>query len=117
MVESLRPARIAGKTFRLTWTAGPKNSVTHEHIFHIDGSVSYAQIESSRPAKYTTAKQYGAFEVAPDCFIVSYLDNSGYALSVVLNFKDHRMHGFATTNTQWYPVQGRFEELSMASAS
>lgn len=112
MVESLRPSRLAGRTFRFTWTAGPKNAVTHEHVFHTDGSVSYAPIESDRPPQYTTAKQYGAFEVADDVFLVSYLDGSGYSLSVAMNFKEHKLQGFAATNTQWYPVQGRFEELS-----
>jgi hypothetical protein len=112
MVDSLRPSRLAGRTFRFTWTAEPKNSVTHEHVFHTDGTVSYAPIESDRPPQYKTAKQYGAFEVAEDVFLVSYLDTSGYSLSVAMNFKTHRLQGFAATNTQWYPVQGRFEELS-----
>jgi hypothetical protein len=47
-----------------------------------------------------------------DVFLVSYLDGSGYSLSVAMNFKERRLQGFAATNTQWYPVQGRFEELS-----
>lgn len=112
MVQSLRPSRLAGRTFRFTWTAGPKNAVTHEYVFHTDGSVSYAPIESDRAPEYTTAKQYGAFEVAEDIYLVSYLDTSGYALSVALNFKERHLQGFATSATQWYPVQGRFEELS-----
>jgi hypothetical protein len=112
MVESLRPSRLAGRSFRFTWTAGPNVSVTHEHVFHMDGTVSYAPIEPDRPPQYTTAKQYGAFEVAPDTFLVSYLDPSGYTLSVAMNFKDRRLHGFAASATKWYPVQGRFEELS-----
>jgi hypothetical protein len=111
-VQSLRPSRLAGRTFRFTWTAGPKVSVTHEHIFHTDGTVSYAPIEPDRPPQYTTAKQYGAFEVADDVYLVSYLDASGYALSVALNLKEKRLQGFATSSTQWHPVQGHFEELS-----
>ena len=49
---------------------------------------------------------------ASSVFLVSYLDGSGYSLSVAMNFKERRLQGFAATNTQWYPVQGRFEELS-----
>jgi hypothetical protein len=112
MVESLRPSRLAGKKFRFTWTAGPTVSVTHEHVFHTDGTISYAQIQPDRPPQYTTAKQYGAFELAPDIFLVSYLDVSGYALTVAMDFKEKRLHGFATNAAEWYPVQGRFEELS-----
>jgi hypothetical protein len=112
MVESLRPSRLAGRSFRFTWTAGPKNAVTHEYIFQVDGSVSHATIESDHAPQYTTAKQYGAFELAPDIFLVSYLDVSGYALTVAMDFKEKRLHGFATKAAEWYPVQGRFEELS-----
>jgi hypothetical protein len=43
---------------------------------------------------------------------VSYLDVSGYALTVAMDFKEKRLHGFATKAAEWYPVQGRFEELS-----
>ena len=96
MVQSLRPSRLAGRTFRFTWTAGPKNAVTHEYVFHTDGTVSYAPIESKRAPQDTTAKQYGAFEVAEDIYLVSYLDTSGYALTVALNFKERRLQGFAT---------------------
>jgi hypothetical protein len=112
MVESLRPSRLAGKAFRFTWTAGPKSAVTHEYLFHVDGSVSHANIEPDRPPQYVTAKQYGAFELAPDIYLMSYLDVSGYALTVAMDFKRTRLHGFATKGAEWYPVQGRFEELS-----
>ena len=112
MVESLRPSRLAGRSFRFTWTAGPKNAVTHEYIFQVDGSVSHATVESDHAPQYTTAKQYGAFELASDIFLVSYLDVSGYALTVAMDFKEKRLHGFATKAAEWYPVQGRFEELS-----
>jgi hypothetical protein len=112
MVESLRPPRLAGKTFRFTWTAGPKNAVTHEYVFQIDGGVSHATIEPDRPPEYITAKQYGAFELAPDIFLVSYLDVTGYVLSVAMDFKSRSLHGFASKASEWYPVQGRFEQLS-----
>ena len=112
MVESLRPSRLAGKSFRFTWTAGPKNAVTHEYIFHVDGSVSHATVESDRAPQYTTAKQYGAFELGPDMFLASYLDVSGYTLTVAMDFKSKRLYGFATKGAEWYPVQGRFEALS-----
>ena len=111
MVESLRPSRLAGRTFRLTWTAGPTVSVTHEHVFHTDGAVSYAQVEPGRPPQYTTARQYGAYELAEDIYLVSCVGTSGYSLTVAMNFKDKRLQGFAADATQWYPVQGRFEEL------
>jgi hypothetical protein len=116
MVESLRPPRLAGRTFRFTWTAGPKNAVTHEYVFHTDGTLSHATVESNRPPQYTTVKQYGAFELGQDIYLLSYLDVSGYALTVAMDFARNRLHGFTTKGSEWYPVQGRFEELSREHA-
>jgi hypothetical protein len=40
---------------------------------------------------------------------VSYLAASGYTLTGVLNFPTGRMFGFASNNSEWYPVTGTFE--------
>ena len=40
---------------------------------------------------------------------VSYLAASGYTLTVVLNFTDHRMVGFASNDKEWFVQQGSFE--------
>jgi hypothetical protein len=47
--------------------------------------------------------------VADDVYAVSYLSTSGYTLTVILNFRDHRMVGFASGAKDWHPVQGTFE--------
>lgn len=96
MVESLRPARLAGRTFRFSWTAGPTAGKTHEHVFHTDGSVSYAPVEQGRPLRSTSEKQYGGYEISEDVVLVSYQSSSGYTLTVAMNFRDHRLQGFAS---------------------
>jgi hypothetical protein len=112
MVESLRPARVAGKAFRLHWQAGPTAGKVHQHIFHTNGTVSYAQVEPDLAPQYRTEKQYGALEVGQDVVIVSYLGSSGYTLTVAMDFRNHRLQGFASNSKEWYPVQGRFDEMS-----
>jgi hypothetical protein len=49
-------------------------------------------------------------KVAQNAYAVSYLSASGYTLTVVLNFDDHRLVGFASSDKQWFPVKGSFEE-------
>ena len=44
--------------------------------------------------------------------LISYLAVSGYTLTVVLNFRDHRMVGFASNEEAWYRQQGTFELAS-----
>jgi hypothetical protein len=47
--------------------------------------------------------------VADDIYAVSYLAGSGYTLTVVLNFREKIMVGFASSSKDWHPVQGTFE--------
>jgi hypothetical protein len=116
----LAPA-IRGKTIRLTWTEGPTKGSTYEHVFHEDGTVEWHGIDASgqkqKPAQPKDAAskperaEYGTFEVADDIYAVSYLAPSGYTLSVILNFHDHHMVGFASGAKEWYPLQGTFEVM------
>jgi hypothetical protein len=117
MTEPQLAPAVRGKTIRLTWTEGPTKGTTHEHLFHQDGTVEWRDIapakgQSDRPPKGATAKEkpkYAAFRVGDDIYAVSYLASSGYTLTVVLNFRDRRMVGFASSAKDWHPVQGTFE--------
>lgn len=112
-------AAIQGKTIRLTWTEGPTKGATYEHVFRRDGAVEWRRTDG--PEKKSTPDQpkkgaappekaeYAALPVADDIYAVSYLAPSGYTLTVVLNFRDHRMVGFASGAKEWYPLQGTFE--------
>jgi MoaF N-terminal domain len=113
-MTSVQPeAAVRGKTIRLTWTEGPTKGTTYEHVFHPDGTVEWH--DPKNPPKPGTAKErprYGATRVADGIYAVSYLAPSGYTLTVVLNFHDHKMVGFASGAKEWYPVQGTFEVVT-----
>jgi hypothetical protein len=110
-------AAVRGKTIRFSWTEGPTKGTTHEHVFHENGTVEWRDTappkqQSGRPQKSGEPKEkpkYAAFRVADDIHVVSYLAGSGYTLTVVLNFRDHRIVGFASGAKEWFPVQGTFE--------
>jgi len=114
----LAPA-IRDKTIRLSWTEGPTKGSSYDHVFHEDGTVEWHKTDGSgkkpAPAKEQRAAskperaEYAAFQVADDIYAVSYLAQSGYTLTVVLNFRAHRIVGFASGAKEWYPVQGTFE--------
>jgi hypothetical protein len=109
---------IRGKTIRMTWTHGPTQGVTHEHEFHQDGTVEWRDAGADKgesggtPEQRGAAKErpaYAAVEAADGVYAVSYLASSGYTLTVVLNFRDRTMVGFASSAKDWHPVRGRFE--------
>jgi hypothetical protein len=108
-----RAEAIRGKTVRLTWTEGPTRGATHEHVFHQDGTVEWR--DAGGAGQGAAAKErpaYAAMEAADGVYVVSYLAASGYTLTVVLNFRDLRVVGFASSAKDWHPVRGRFEVVS-----
>jgi hypothetical protein len=119
MTQTKQAPVIRGKTIRFTWTDGPTKGATHEHVFHPDGTVEWRRADGSekkstpdQPRKATSTQeraQYAALPVADDIYAVSYLAPSGYTLTVVLNFRDHRLVGFASGAKEWYPAEGTFE--------
>lgn len=114
-----RAAAVRGKTIRFTWTDGPTKGKTHEHVFHQDGTVEWHDVAPSGTAKPADPQpksqsagekpEYAAMKVADNIYAVSYLAPSGYTLTVVLNFHNRRIVGFASGAKDWHPVQGTFE--------
>lgn len=102
-------ATLAGLTVRWTFDEGPTAGSTYEHTFHEDGSVEFRRVDGGRTGETTKEKRYGAFEVAPDVRLVSYLAASGYTLTVAMNLATGKLFGFASNEKEWYPVSGTVE--------
>jgi hypothetical protein len=120
MTDLNRAAAIRGKTIRFVWTEGPTKGMTHDHVFHQDGTVTWGDagtVKTGQPAGNQPAAdakerpQYGAIEVADDIYLVSYLAPSGYTLTVALHFGHQGIVGFASSAKEWYPVRGTFQVL------
>jgi hypothetical protein len=115
-----RVEAIRGKTLRLIWTEGPTRGTTHDHVFHPDGTVEWHDATSEGKTKSAEGAgagsqerpPYAAIQAADDVYAVSYLAPSGYTLTVVLNFRDRTMVGFASSAEDWHPVRGRFEVVN-----
>jgi len=126
MSQVQQAPEIRGKTMRWTWTAGPTKGATHEHVFHEDGTVEWRAVDSAIPParapapgkRKPTAKraaeakpEYAALRLAPGLYLVSYRADSGYTLTVALDFGTREMQGFASGATAWHPVRGTFEVI------
>ena len=99
---------LSGRTFRWTFEDGPTAGGTYEHTFGEDGSVSFRKLNgASDGGKPTREKKYASFEVAPEVQLVSYLAESGYTLTIAMNFDTGRIYGFASNDKEWHPVSGR----------
>ena len=107
------PRSLAGRTQRWTFHDGPTAGKTYEHTFSPDGTVTFREVGGADQVKPGTGKQpgvrYAAFEVAPGLHLVSYLSESGYTLTVLVNTKNGQLHGFASSAKEWYPLTGTLE--------
>ena len=124
MTTSKLSNQVSGKKIRLSWTDGPTKGTTQEHVFHKDGTVEWHSIEKdgkakaaavsgdAKAAKKPEKPSYAAMKVTDDICMVSYLSQSGYTLTVVLNFLDKSTVAIASNEKDWLPAHGNFEVMS-----
>ena len=107
------PLSLAGQTLRWKFEGGPTGDNGYEHTFFPDGTVTYRMLGADATAgakkeapKKKSGVRYASFPVAPDMHLVSYLGDNGYTLTVLVDFKRARVHGFASSAKEWYPLAG-----------
>ena len=116
--------QVSGKTIRLSWTDGPTKGTMQEHVFHKDGTVEWhsvaadgktkpaAESGDAKTAKKPDKPHYAAVKITDAVCMVSYLSQSGYTLTVVLNFLDNSTIAIASNEKDWLPTHGTFEVMS-----
>lgn len=103
------PHSLAGRTLQWRFDGGPTGDKTYEHTFRADGTVVYREVgkgDAKATADGEGGTRYASFEVAPDMHLVSYLAGSGYTLTVLVNRSARRVHGFASNDKSWFPLEG-----------
>ena len=105
---------LRGKTLRFIWKDGPTKGTTHEHTFHDDGTVEWRSADQAASDKKGSGgahdrPKFADEKVSEDVRMVSYLAESGYTLTAVLNFENKSIVGVASNEKTWAPVHGSFE--------
>jgi ketosteroid isomerase-like protein len=108
-----RSPRVAGKTIHWKWTDGPMKGSSQEFIFNHDGTVLWNCLGGPAEGHSAKEKSYAAADVTEEVVAISYLSSTGYPLSVILNFQDHSMVGFASNGKDWSPCRGTFEVMNV----
>jgi hypothetical protein len=111
MTSTQPVAAIRGKTIRFIWTEGPTKGKSYDHVFYPDGTVEWHDAGAPEGQRAKERPKYAAIPVADEVYAVSYLADSGYTLTTVLNFKNKKLIGFASGAKDWYPVSGTFEVI------
>lgn len=116
---------IRGKTIRWTYDDGPMAGKSFEHTFGNDGTVTWRETggvdQGAKPPANGKEKQKSEkpgtpakvkYEVAPinaEVCAVSYLAESGWTLTSVLDFDSGTVVSFASNEQQLVPQHGMFE--------
>ena len=114
---------LRGKTIRWTYDDGPMAGKSFEHTFGNDGTVTWRETggeersakppsngkqKSGKPPTTPRAK-YEVATVNDDVCAVSYLSESGYTLTSVLDFAAGTVVSFASNEKELVPQHGMFE--------
>lgn len=116
MARSERIESLRGKTLRWTFADGPTAGTTYEHTFGEDGSIGFRGTDKGAKGEFTWAKE-GTVATIGGLLVVSYLAESGFTLTVVLNPSAGTMIGFASNDESWFQQQGTFELASPSRQS
>lgn len=112
-MAATRKDALAGKTFRWTFLDGPTVGKTYEHHFRSNGTVTFREVNSNSPPAPADEKapgsRYASYEIAPHTYLVSYLSDHGYTLTVSMNLDSKRLFGFASNDKEWHPLEGTVE--------
>lgn len=103
---------LSGKTLRWTFKDGPPASNTYDHTFNKDGTIDFRSFDGKSKSEPTRAKNGTVVKIADGIFAVSYLGDSGYTLTVVLDFEKMKLVGFASNEKQWSQHKGTFKVLA-----
>lgn len=103
---------LAGKIIRWTFVDGPTAGTTFQHSFNRDGSLTWRFVDGEHKGATATEKSYGGVRVNDRTWAISYLGASGHTLTVVLDFDNRRMVGFASNEKSWYSLHGTFEVIN-----
>jgi len=102
---------IVGQTIRFSFEDGPMRGKTFEHTFEQNGMVTWRMLDSSTQGSQekNPGARYEFETVGEDVYAVSYLSESGYTLTVVLDDRTHRLVAFSSNEKSVSVQHGTFD--------
>jgi MoaF N-terminal domain len=100
---------IVGSTVRFTFEDGPMLGKTFEHTFDPNGMVTWRMLDTSSQGKPSPPAKYEFETVGEHVYAVSYLSESGYTLTVVLDDRTRRLVAFSSNEKSVSVQHGSFD--------
>ncbi len=103
---------LRGRTIRWTFTDGPMANRTFEHAFAEDGTVTFKPIQPGSPTVPSQPVKYQSASIGDGVWAVSYLGDSGYTLSAILDYRTHELAAFASNEKELALQHGTFRTVA-----
>ena len=103
---------IRGQTIRWSFDDGPMAEKVFEHSFDARGGVTWRMLGvEGEGVKPSPNAKYEMSEVGEGVYAVSYLSDSGYTLTVVLDYRSGHVVAFASNEKVLSLQHGSFETI------
>jgi hypothetical protein len=99
---------LRGRTIRWSFTDGPTAGTVYEHVIDDDGSIGFRGADKPG-AELTRTRSGAAVKISDDVFALSYLSESGFTLTALLNVARMDVLAFASNEASWFQQRGTFE--------
>lgn len=103
---------VAGRTFEWHWERGAFKGAAFRVSFLPDGRVQWRGTEGGVAGKQDTEKQYQSLALSKDLQMISWLEKSGYTVTIILDSSDGTCQGIVSNNSEWYPLSGKFKQVN-----
>lgn len=100
--KTMNAQDLIGKTVAWEWVDGPFAGNSFQNTFHEDGTITWRGIEGFQKGNSETEKEYKAFDVAEDVVMISWLEDSGWTVTVTVNFSTMTNSGVISNETKWF---------------
>ncbi len=102
-----------GKTIQHTWTEGAFAGGSFKNTYHSDNSVSLECVAGVMKGTKAEQKNYSARVISKDLWLMSWLEESGYSVSIVFDFANKKVTGTISKPAgEFYPVSGTIDIIN-----
>jgi len=101
-----------GKTIQHTWTEGAFAGGSFKNQYRSDNSASLECVAGGYKGTKVELKTYSARNIGNNLWLMSWLEESGYSVSIVFDFTNKKVTGtISKPNAEIYPVSGTIDSV------
>ena len=101
-----------GKTIQHTWTEGAFAGGSFKNQYRSDNSALLECVAGGFKGTKAELKTYSARNIGTNLWLMSWLEESGYSVSIVFDFNSKKVTGtISKPNAEFYPVSGTIDSL------